>query len=167
MKTLALFLLLSVVLTAEGQSEKVSKHTLYKAFEETIDQESNNKISTLSNPWKTDNVDSAYFKCDTIKLINFQKRDFTTEFRTSINWSFFKKNKFFRAYVKDSLARVQANAPEFKISITQIKRELFITTWEISRGVPVLAEEFKVIKLMTNSSASTLTLLRIKKSLSD
>lgn len=164
MRLLLLIFFFTTTFTVEGQHKKLSKRKIYKAFTESIDQENKNEggIWTLSNPWITNNDDSVYFKSDTIRFINFHKRNSSTEFCATINWSFYKKDKFFRAHAMDCLAKVYANAPEFKISINRIEKDFIIQTWNITTGISIVSDKFKIIDFVNNEATPILTLIRLK-----
>lgn len=165
MRLLFLILFFATAFTAEGQHKKLSKRKLYKAFTESIVQENKKegRISTLSNPWITNNDDSVYFKSDTIRFINFHKRYSNLTFCATINWSFYEKDKFFRVHEMNCQAQIYWDAPEFKISIDRHKKDFIIRTWNITTGNPVMADTFMVIDLTSSQTMSTLTLIRLKK----
>ncbi|AGC76778.1 hypothetical protein LX97_01435 [Nonlabens dokdonensis] len=83
-----------------AQNYKVKISELEKTFRKSIEQDSKRSIRTLSNPWVINNTDSLFFKSDIVKLIN-PKTQFQFDFCKKINWSFYKKDKFYQVESQD------------------------------------------------------------------
>tara|TARA_A100000171_G_C2054520_1_gene106842 strand:+ start:75 stop:563 length:489 start_codon:yes stop_codon:yes gene_type:complete len=155
-----LILLLSIGTNLIAQNQEIKKSELKKIFRKSIKQDSRRNISTLSNPWVINNTDSLFFKADTIKLINF-KTQYKYDFCEKINWSFYKKDKFYQVESQTcrepSSAKVSNENSRFWITITKNDFGLILNTYNLNG----LIDRFLVLLINQNEIKDEIVLKRI------
>ena len=87
-----IILLILIVITKAsfGQGETFTERAFGKIFKSSVMQKSNKKIEVGANAWYFCNLDSSYYKNDTLNLYssNYLKEDCCEH----IAWTFYKKN---------------------------------------------------------------------------
>ena len=155
-----LILLLSIGSSLSAQNQKIKKSELKKVFRKSIEQDSRRSISTLSNPWIINNTDSLFFKADTIKLINI-KAQYKYDFCEKINWSFYKKDKFYQVESQTcrepSSAKVGDENSQHWITITKSDLGLILSTQNLTG----IIDRFLVLSINRNDVKDEIVLKRI------
>ncbi|WP_348723580.1 hypothetical protein [Tenacibaculum sp. 190524A05c] len=159
------FIIFTILFTIHSGlfSQKINpeKDALKKLFRESIKQDSSGSISTLSNPWIIDNTDNLFFKTDTVKLINIKDVTYKYEFCNFINWSFFKKDKFFQVEsqtcTEPSSVKVSDEYSLHWVTIKQTELGLILNTYK-SNG---LKDRFLVLSINRNKKTDEIVLKRI------
>lgn len=75
-----------------SQSNNITKRILKKSFKKSIRHENYSSWDEWSGYWETNNIDSTYYKSDTIILTN--KVGLNSIYCNYITWEFYKKNAF-------------------------------------------------------------------------
>jgi hypothetical protein len=142
-----------------AQKNYTSKSLLSKTFKNSVDQIDNKRVSTYSNPWISNNMDSIYYKKDTIIFKN--EKSYNRDFCKTINWSFYKKNAFVLSDAdfcnEPPTMKVVKDENWFTVKIIEDQNVLYLKLYNRNK----LIEKFKVLSLNCNSPDSILTLLRV------
>jgi len=160
-KYIFIFILLLTDLNLSSQNLTYKKTELKKIFRESIEQKSKKIISLDSNPWVTNNTDSMFYKADTIKLINLKEAPYNYGFCQIINWTFFKKDKFYlieSQTCKEPSSAKAGNASNFYIfKIRETEKGLILETYN-SFGIE---NNYLVIGITKNETSNEILLKRI------
>ncbi len=143
-----------------SQNSPVTKKQLFKAFKQSIEQKDSKSIYTDSNPWLANNIDSLYYKADTIVFIN--AKSFKRDYCRVINWSFYKKDRFIlsdaNSCKEPPTARVNQPTDWFSIKIIESDTGLFFDIYNFNAFI----DRFQVISLLVSDQESVLKIKRIK-----
>jgi hypothetical protein len=160
-KFLFVILFFSLISNVFGQDSHPTKSELNKAFKKSIEQDLKNRIITHSNPWIIINDDSLYFKSDLIKLYQYQTSNKLSKVCKTLNWSFYKKNKFVltKAEKCKEPPTIEGNLKEnwFETKIEKNDLGLILEIYNKNK----LADRFRVIEI--NNDKTLITLKRLTK----
>ena len=160
-----LLILLAMGSSLSAQNLHPKKSVLKKIFLKSIEQNSRRSISTLSNPWVIDNTDNLFFKADTVKLTNI-KDGFTYDFCEKINWSFYRKDKFYQVESQTcrepSSSKVSSENSRNWIIIKKTELGLILNTYNLNG----LIDQFLVLSINRNKIKDEIVLKRIMKKVS-
>lgn len=145
-----------------AQKDSLSISKLNKVFRKSILQDSSKKISTLSNPWISDNFDSLYYKSEVIKLTNFKSNKGYNGYCDDVNWTFYRKNKFI---IKDCqhckeppTCKATKNKDFFEIKINKLESNLILELFNFDK----LIERFEIVSLVDSEIKTELILKRVE-----
>ena len=156
-------LILFVGYFSSGQSFRPTKRELIKAFKKSIEQNERNVFHSDSNPWIMDNIDSSYYKSDTLKFVNFDHEFHRERVCNPLNWTFYKKDRFVLSSgnLCDEPTFMYVTKAEnwFKTRILETKSDLILEIYNSDK----LADRFSVVSLKENADMTIiLTLVRLK-----
>jgi len=158
MKKLIL-ILLTIGFTSSAQTKPSSKY-LTKLFKNSIEQNDKKRISTFSNPWVINNIDSAYYKLDTLKVYNYKNVE--TEFCEYIGWTFYKKNLFIlnKAHHCNEPPTNSVTNKEnwYEVKFVENEKKLILQFYNLEKRL----SQFEVLSIQESDSKMTLILLRKK-----
>lgn len=148
-----------------GQNNNVTKSELKNIFKKSIVQKSRKWTTTISNPWIADNINSTYYKSETIKLTNFKSNQGKLESCKKVNWTFYQNNKLVikesQTCKEPSSEKVITDKDWFEIKIGKSEPKLVLELYNAN----VLVEKFEVVSLEDSQLKSELILKRVDKSL--
>jgi len=162
MKTLQIlfiFLLFPLLLISQN---KISKSVVQKIIKESQVQKKNGRISLPSTKsWKFNNVDSLYFKTDTLIAIQ-NKTNTQNDFCEFIDWTFYRKNSFIlgnTSYCKEPPSRFVTKYPEdyFTIAVYKVENKTMI---DMLRNDKMIVDSFNVIEIENNDEFVKIKLVR-------
>lgn len=140
----------------------ISKSVVQKIIKDSKAEKKNGSITLNSiKSWKFNNVDSLYFKSDT--LIAIQNKMNTKEpFCELIDWTFYRKNSFIlgnASYCKEPPSRFVTKYPEdyFTIAVYQVENETMI---DMLRNDKMIIDSFHVIEIENNDEFVKIKLVR-------
>ncbi|RZT00244.1 hypothetical protein [Aquimarina brevivitae] len=129
---------------------------------ESIKQDSRGSISTVSNPWVSDNTDGLFFKADTLRLIN-NKTQYDFGFCEKVNWSFYIKSKFYQVESQTceepASVKVSNINNQYQITLSKNKLGLILSTSNLNG----LVDQYLVVSINRDHIKDEIVLKRITK----
>lgn len=141
---------------------KISKSEVQKIIKDSQAAKKDGSISLPSiKSWKFNNVDSLYFKSDTLIAIQ-NKTNTQNDFCKFIDWTFYQKNTFIlgsESLCKEPPLRKVTKYPKdyFSIAIYEVENKTII---DILRYDKIIVESFNVIKIESDEKFIKIKLVR-------
>lgn len=141
---------------------KISKSEVQKIIKESQVKKKNGRISLPSTKsWKFNNVDSLYFKSDTI-IATQNKTNTQNGFCEFIDWTFYQKKSFIlgnTSYCKEPPSRFVTKYPEdyFTITVYQVENKTMI---DMLRNDKMIVDSFNVIEIENKDEFVKIKLVR-------
>ena len=153
--------LLLITCSVYSQNSNPKKSEVRKLFKESILQNDTNVITTVSNPWLTDNKDSLFFKADTIRLINPDYR-YRHGLCEVVAWTFYRKDKF-----SQDLGQICKEPPAYRVSKEDSRHSIDLRNTEsgvvmITTNAEGVINKYLVIKIERSKDMDEMTLLRLE-----
>ncbi|AXG73071.1 hypothetical protein DVK85_02015 [Flavobacterium arcticum] len=130
-----------------SQSDKITKRILKNSFKKSIRYKDYNDWNDWSGYWETNNIDSTYYKSDTIILIN--KIGSPSVGCKFVTWDFYKKNRF---YINDintcntiSSVRVITRDDYYRVKIKEKDSITYIITKSLKTETIYKVLSFEVL----------------------
>jgi hypothetical protein len=154
-------ILFSIGSILSAQNPKPKKSDLKKLIRKSINQDSRKTITTISNPWVTDNQDSLYYKADTLRLINIKKRPYKYNFCEKVNWTFYRNNQMFliesQTCREPTTANVSNEKSKIRIEIKKTDLGLILATFDLNG----IVSEYLVLSISRNEMEDEIVLKRL------
>lgn len=141
---------------------KISKSEVQKIIKDSQAAKKDGSISLPSiKSWKFNNVDSLYFKSDTLIAIQ-NKTNTQNDFCKFIDWTFYQKNAFIlgsESLCKEPPTRSVTKYPEdyFTIAVYQVEDKIMI---DMLRYDKMVVDSFNVIEIENNNEFLKIKLVR-------
>ncbi|WP_433765855.1 hypothetical protein [Flavobacterium ginsenosidimutans] len=141
---------------------KISKSEVQKIIKDSQAAKKDGSISLPSiKSWKFNNVDSLYFKSDTLIAIQ-NKTNTQNDFCEFIDWTFYQKKAFILgrcSFCKEPPSRMVTKYPKdyFSIAIYEVENKTMI---DILRYDKMIVESFNVIKIESDEKFIKIKLVR-------
>jgi len=154
-----IFFLFPLLLLSQN---KISKSEVQKIIKDSQVAKKNGSISLPSiKSWKFNNVDSLYFKSDTLIAIQ-NKTNIQNPFCEYMDWTFYRKNAFIlgnTSYCEEPPSRLVTKYPEdyFTIAIYQVENKTMI---DMLRNDKMIVDSFNVIEIENNNEFLKIKLVR-------
>lgn len=156
---LFIFFLFPLLLLSQN---KIPKSTVQKIIKDSKVKMNHGTITLNSiKSWKFNNIDSLYFKSDTLIAIQ-NKINIQNNFCEIIDWTFYRKNAFIMgrsSYCKEPPSRLVTKYPEdyFTIAIYQVENKTMI---DMFKNDKMIVESFNVIDIENDEKFITIKLVR-------
>ena len=158
MKILYIVILLFSNSLIYSQENEVTKKSVKKAFKKSIRNKDYWSWDEWSGYWETNNIDSTYYKSDTIVLIN--RIGLNSINCNYITWKFYKKNAFHLQEINSCKeppsARVSNTNDFYTITIAEKEKILYLKTNNLNTETI-----YKVISFEALSDKRTLKLQKL------
>jgi hypothetical protein len=143
----------------------LNKKSISQILKNSIDQPKKGKITFASNPWIINNKDSSYYKLDTIKAFNRNRKYSSINICEAVEWTFYKEDSFAfekAHYCKEPASRNVIKLPQdlLKIKITEQYDKIYLELFDFEKK---LVEKFQIISIEEKNLITVLTLVRNKK----
>ena len=113
------------------------------------------------HPWKSNNVDSIYFKSDTIKVYQYKTRSYRSYGCEEVHWTFSDEDDFVLTRVhlcmEPPLRDISKPTDSLKVNFKEKKSKLRIEFKNFNKKI----EEFELIEIKENDTITNLILKRI------
>ncbi len=162
---LSVIILLSLSLTAVGQTNSPSLKELRKSFK-TAFKESKEYGNSTSN-WSACNLDSLFYKTDTINLVSDNNYYYNNNCCEVVSWVFYSKNKCYitnsQTCKESSFSRVATYKDMYDISFDRDKQFAYL----ILKGYEGQKVKFKALSIGNlvvgyKGDLATINLVRVK-----
>lgn len=141
-----------------SQSDKITKRILKKYFKKSIRYKNYSDWNDWSGYWESNNIDSTYYKSDTIVLIN--KIGYPSVNRKFITWNFYKKRAFFlyEIHHNDNFSTITVITPDdyYRVKIKEKDSITYIITKSLK-----METIYKVLSFETLPDKRTLKLQKL------
>ncbi|MCZ8297805.1 MAG: hypothetical protein O9297_11375 [Flavobacterium sp.] len=142
---------------------KPTKYTLQKIVKNSVVEMKNGKLSLPSNKsWEFNNIDSLYFKKDTLNAFVYKKGTKHKSLCEVVDWTFYRKNALVfgqGSNCKEPPTRKVTRNPEdyYTITIYTVENETMI---DVLRFDKMIVESFIVIEVSETEDYTEIKLVR-------
>ena len=156
-------ILILLIVFSTYNAYSIKKFNLYNVFKKSINQKEKNKIIYGSNAWMICNIDSSFYRNDTLEIIENRN---CIDCCNIIEWTFIKKNLFVQSNNLSCQEPSQGtvDTKKYSIKLSKKRNNLIITIYNRE----LLINSFRYLELTVkkdrflNQNCKNLRIIRIK-----